>query len=176
MSNIFKLLKSMFKKQLKYPLSNDILYDILHTNLCPDCQTTAYDCLVIGPSAGGSQNIKCFYCGSFFNDMTPIGIERIFWHDHHARIIQMECNNYTPFTSFIIKNWAHVEINTDTLWKHHTGDAIYTWCINNCSNKWSVKVGQLNNGNSYYYYNDYQTHTFFFKEQNDAVLFKLSLN
>ena len=44
------------------------------TNKCPDC---AHKMWQLGPSAGGSQNVKCGNCASKFNVMSPCGIERI---------------------------------------------------------------------------------------------------
>lgn len=46
----------------------------LRKNICPDCGHKEF---LAGPEGGGSQNFKCAYCGSRFNDMGPFGMERI---------------------------------------------------------------------------------------------------
>ena len=41
---------------------------------CPDCGNSEFE---FGASGGGSQNVHCLKCGSWWNEMGPFGFQRI---------------------------------------------------------------------------------------------------
>lgn len=166
---MFNWFKDIIKwKEMKYPLSKEDMDQAYRDNKCPDCNKSIYDYMRLGPKGGISQNIKCSFCGSFFNYMGPFGLDRISWFDHHATIMKgrLSYSNtkvYTPFTPKIIASWNPV---------HFSGmdfGEVYHWCFDNCEGKWSVKAGKMNSGGELC--ND--DSTFFFEVPDEAVAFKL---
>ena len=174
MFKYFKLLKNKIKNQVKYPLSEDMLSNIYQqNNKCPDCYMSAEEYIRYGPSGGMSQNIKCSFCGSFFNDLGPFGLNRIHWHSHHLSITSLPLLNekYKPHTPVIIQTWKSVYISHKDRWDMWA--ALYIWCNENCTNKWSIKSGKLNNGGNS---GQGSESTFFFKNESEEflALFKLT--
>lgn len=187
MFNIFKLLKKNVKINQKYPLTKEELNDIYcNKDECPDCGMSIYKYMLMGPEGGGAVNIKCSYCGSFFNDMGPFGIDRIRWIDHHHQFnLWLEDNKgsilmktpspftkmYTPYTPKIIQSWNTV-IVSDKATKQWT--ELYNFCYENCSKKWSVKSGIVKNNKIVN--NSQNGGTFFFEDESEAILFRLFVN
>ena len=138
-------------------------------NVCPDCSMDIYKHMLMGPEGGGSINVKCSFCGSYFNDMGPFGIERIRWFNHHSIISSKSppITNYTHFTPAIIQTWISVYVTPRI-----SSDELYAWCEKNCDRQWSVKSGKLQDRRSFW---DFDKTTYFFhpNEQDLAALFKL---
>lgn len=118
--------------------------------VCPDCGIWEF---LQGPSGGGSINILCGNCSSYFNEMGPFGISRIHWVD-----VSSSAKNYREFNRDIIKNWTKIII-IDVKSKE-----MNDWCENNISDLWSVKCG----GNK-----SHQAITYYFKSSESAIAFKL---
>jgi hypothetical protein len=117
-----------------------------------------------GPAGGISINIKCGVCGSFFNDSGPFSFERIHWLDHHSSA--KELSGYNAHTPNIINNWHAVVVDTKSI--DHLKE-MYDWCAA-VSSAWSVKSGYYNSEGLW----SVSHHTFFFKEKDEAINFKLS--
>ena len=166
-----KPLKEKAKKSSNYPLSKNEMTQIYVNEIaCPDCGKDARDYMLSGPQGGGSINIKCEYCGSFFNDMGPFGLDRIRWWNHHEIINGgNEFNtNYLPFEPYIIQNWLSVCVPEKASWVE-----LYRWCEDNAKGSWSVKAGKMHNGGAF---NDGYESTFFFEDEDSAALFKLTFS
>jgi hypothetical protein len=145
-----------------YPLSDAVFKEYLLKNkCCPDCKSESF---YEGPTGGMSINIKCSVCGSFFNDSGLFGIERIHWFDHHN--IAKDFTAYKAHTPKIINTWYNVYLKSN--YSAELFKEIYQWCSTETS-IWAVKNGKLNSNGSI----DINP-TFFFKEEDDAVRFKLT--
>ncbi|NJO61618.1 MAG: hypothetical protein HC836_26230 [Richelia sp. RM2_1_2] len=118
--------------------------------------------MISGPSGGMGQNIKCTYCGSFFNESGPLGLDRIHYYYYELD----EYNYYNIYTPYIINTWFAVSINS-TL----ATPTIFIWC-NQQKTQWSTKFGMLHSTN--YFMEGIDTDTFFFKDYETSILFKLT--
>ena len=115
-------------------------------NLCPDCgEWEFYE----GPSGGMSTNYLCGHCGSEFNHCAFFVAERI------GRISIKGLNNVIPITPLIIRTWCKIDLFNPRSNMKNRDDAM-VWCSNESSDDWCV--------NSYFFY---------FKEEADAMAFKL---
>jgi len=129
--------------------------EIFNEGKCPDCGVWEF---LEGPQGGGSINIKCENCGSFFNEMGPFGIDRIRWIIHPT-----DRNNFVSFEPKIL-TWNMIiaeQFPSDII-------GMYNWCGDNTEDKWCVKSGVPKSGGSM---DDRQT--FYFKNPNDAIQFRL---
>jgi hypothetical protein len=167
MTNIFKKLYGMmYRTVVKYPLSKEDINQKFIDGVCPDCGKKIDDYMLAGPRGGIAQNIKCSFCGSFFNDMGPFGVDRISWFEHHSNIINKYSGyskNYIPFNPDIVCKWNGIHLCGNEF------GSIYCWCSDNCKGKWSVKAGKMNSGGA----TAECDNTFFFSNADEAMAFKL---
>lgn len=122
------------------------LCNIIDYSLCPDCgEWEFYE----GPSGGMSTNYLCGQCGSEFNHCSVFPSQRI------GRISIKGLNNVVSITPPIIRTWYKIDLfNPRSNMKKQTKAII--WCADETTDEWSV--------NSYFFY---------FKEETDAMAFKL---
>lgn len=129
--------------------------EIFQEGKCPDCGVWEF---LEGPSGGMSTNIKCENCGSFFNDSGPFGLDRIRWIKHRINGL----NNAVHFEAKILE-WEMIILENNKNW-----DEIHNWCHDNIEDNWCVKSGVPKTGGS-----TDERQTFYFKNPDDAVKFKL---
>lgn len=142
-------------------------YDLYYEHdICPDCYKPLSEHLLLGPCGGMAQNVKCSYCGSYFNDVGFV-LDRIKWYNHDADIKKINIKNYKTVRPTFIDNWYPVHIFREI---PEYAD-IYSWCSENCSSWWSIKSGILHSEGDDTSSKD---STFFFKKNSDAVLFSLT--
>ncbi len=120
--------------------------ELIDYSLCPDCGEWEF---YTGPSGGMSTNYMCGYCGSEFNHCFGFVSQRI------CRIPTKELNNAVPVTPLIIRTWYKVDLFNPRESMKNRNDAL-AWCGDESTDEWCL--------NSYYFY---------FREEADAVAFKL---
>jgi len=129
------------------PIEDDVkICALIDFNLCPDCGEWEF---YAGPSGGMSTNYMCGYCGSEFNHCFGFVSQRI------CRMPTKELNNAVPVTPLIIRTWHKVDLLNPRENMKSRNDAL-VWCGDESTDEWCL--------NSYYFY---------FKEEADAVAFKL---
>lgn len=132
--------------------------EIFQEGKCPDCGVWEF---LEGPCGGMSMNIKCENCGSFFNDSGSFGLERIRWVDHQLH----RFDTAVQFKPSILK-WKMVSLKNSK--SNEEIDEIYNWCHEHTENKWCVKSGVPKSGGAMD-----ERQTFYFKDPNDAMKFKI---
>lgn len=153
--NILNRFRRMKIVEKVLPVKEKTITEIFQEGKCPDCGVWAF---LEGPSGGMSTNIKCENCGSFFNDSGPFGLDRIRYIEH----LILEFNNSVQFTGEVL-TWEMIILENGKLWNE-----IYNWCHDNTKDNWCVKSGVPKSEGSMD-----ERQTFYFKNPDDAVKFKL---
>lgn len=158
---MFNIFENFKEKWFPSKVFQGDIETIYRKGKCPDCGGGDF---YEGPSGGMATNTKCGICGSFFN-VSPFGVDRIHCVVHNIESFPKA----KPFNKNMLK-WNHVilDFNRDELYKIDWG-LLYLWCSDNTTDSWSIKSGVLNSGGDMDQYE-----TVYFKNADDAILFKLT--